>query len=378
MRRKSMRNDIKKWIWQHEQYPDFNYDKNAFNDELQSIEYSKGLLDGMISLFDKNSLEDITTNVFLEEITSSFEIEGEILRRDSVRSSLLKRFSGEFDANNDRSNRQSDALVDVLIDCSTNRNPLSVKRLHGWHNVLFQSGYSGYEKINVAKFRINDDMKVVSGAIGQEKTHYQAPPCYLLSNDIKNLLFFCNNSKENIYIKSAIAHLWFVIIHPYDDGNGRIARAITDHLLSNEKFKIYSISKAINQDKKGYYGVLDRTTNLFYNKNFDITQWIKWHLKTLNSALKYAKKDIDSIVKKTRFWDTHRQKVLNQREIKVLTKMLENEEFLGGLSTKKYMAITKTSKATAIRDIKELVTYGCIRQISDTKGRNVRYELLFE
>lgn len=372
-----MQKIARKWIWQHEKYPDFKYDKSAFSSELQNIEYNRGLLDGIISFFDSDSLEDIVTNAFLEEIINSFEIEGEILRRDSVRSSLLKRFSKNFDKNSDKSNRQSDALADVLIDCSINKSPLSIKRLHGWHNVLFQNGYSSFEMINVAGFRKNDDMRVVSGAIGREKIHYQAPPCELLPNDIKNLIYFCNNSKENVYIKSAIAHLWFVIIHPYDDGNGRIARAITDYLCSSEKFKIYSISKAINQDKKGYYSVLDKTTNLFYNKNFDITLWIQWHLKTLNIALKCAKKDIDFIAKKTKFWDKHRQKTLNQREIKVLTKMLENEEFLGGLSTKKYISIAKTSKATASRDIKELVSCGCIRQIPNTKGRNVKYEILF-
>lgn len=372
-----MQDIIKKWIWQHDDYPNFHYDKSAFDGELLKIEYSKGLLDGIVTFFDKDSLDGVVTDTLLEEIVNSFEIEGEMLNRDSVRSSLMKRFSDDFDDKNDKSNRQSDALADILIDCNINNKPLSIDRLHGWHNVLFQSGYSGFEKLKVAKFRTNDDMRVSSGAIGQEKIHYKAPPSRLVLEDIKKFIHFCNYSKENIYIKSAIAHLWFVIIHPYDDGNGRIARTITDYLLSNKKFKIYSISKAINHDRKGYYKALDKTTNLFFNKNFDITFWIDWHLKTLNSALCFAKNDIDFVVKKTKFWDKHKSKPLNKREIKVLSKVLGHRDFLGGLSTKKYISIAKTSKASASRDIKNLVALGCIEQIPDTKGRNVRYKIVF-
>ena len=224
-------------------------------------------------------------------------------------------------------------------------------------------------------------MEVVSGAIGYEKVHYKAIPASKIDTDIDKFLEYCNTSDENIYIKSAIAHLWFVIIHPYDDGNGRVARAITDYILSknisNIDFKLYSISTAINNDRKGYYDILDKTTNLFLNKNFDITSWLVWHLTILKNAMIEALKNIEYIVQKTKFWDKYRKYPLNERQIKVLNKILDMgvENFEGGLNTKKYISITKVSKATAVRDIKNLVELGCIKQIEGTAGRNVRYKV---
>jgi Fic family protein len=224
-------------------------------------------------------------------------------------------------------------------------------------------------------------MEVVSGAIGHEKVHYLAPPQKQIEEDVLALLKWCNESDENTYIKSALAHLWFVSIHPYDDGNGRIARAITDYLLSEtsqNSLKLYSISMAINSDRKGYYGVLDRTTNLFKNREYDFTPWLVWHLKTLNHAMEIALEKINAVIKKTKFWDRCRDKQLNARQLKVVGKLFDNgaENFTGGIHTKKYMVIAKTSRATAIRDLNQLQEYGCIRQITGTAGRNVRYELV--
>ncbi len=377
-----MGDTIKKWIWQHEEYPNFRYDKSFLTDILSDIEYHRGLLDGVLKIFNDSDIKHIEIETLLQEAINSSEIEGEYLKRDSVRSSLLKKLDASFDDLKDSSTHKSDAFVEILIDCSTNHEPLSLQRLHGWHNCLFITGYDKLQKINVATFRSDDDMKVVSGAIGHEKIHYLAPPKSRLTEDINRFLIWCNDSDENIYIKSAIAHLWFVIIHPYDDGNGRIARAITDYILSQNKnhenrFKLYSISTAINSDRKGYYKMLDKTTNLFYNREFDITPWIKWHLETLSYAMKLSYQDIEIVIQKTKFWDRCRDKQLNDRQIKVLQKILDigADNFLGGLSTKKYIAITKTSKATAVRDIKELLEYGCIAQVEGTSGRNIRYEL---
>jgi len=271
-------------------------------------------------------------------------------------------------------------LVAILIDCNINRKPLDLVRLHGWHNALFIGGYDVLTPINVASFRTVDEMEVVSGAIGHEKVHYLAVPKKQIKKDVLALLKWCNESEENIYIKSALAHLWFVTIHPYDDGNGRIARAITDYLLSEtsqDSFKLYSISTAINSDRKGYYEVLDRTTNLFKNREYDFTLWLEWHLKILNRAMEIALEKIDAVIKKTKFWDRCREKQLNSRQLKVLNKIFDNgaENFLGGINTKKYMAIAKTSRASAVRDLIQLLEYGCIRQIEGTAGRNIRYEL---
>jgi len=307
-------------------------------------------------------------------------IEGEVFKRESVRSSFRKKLDKNFDTQNDKySTVATDSLVEILIDCNLNKEPLSIDRLHGWHNCLFENRFSRLDKINIAKFRNNDDMEVISGAIGFEKVHYRAIPTKKIYEDIKALLEYCDSNDENVYIKSAIAHLWFVIIHPYDDGNGRVSRAITDYVLSqsslNTQFKLYSISTAINSNRKGYYNILDNTTNLFKNRDFDITPWLEWHLNILNNAMIDALKNIEYLIEKTKFWDIHRNKALNERQIKVLNKILDNgvENFEGGLSTKKYIALTKVSKATAVRDITQLVEYGCIKQIEATSGRNIRY-----
>ena len=196
-------------------------------------------------------------------------------------------------------------------------------------------------------------MEVISGAIGFEKVHYKAIPVSKIDDDIKNFLEYCNTSSENIYIKCAVVHLWFVSIHPYDDGNGRISRAITDYILSkyslNTEFKLYSISTAINSDRKAYYEILDKTTNLFLNRTFDITPWLIWHLNILKNAMQNALLNIEHLIQKTKFWDIHRNQPLNERQIKVLNKIFDVgiDNFEGGLNTKKYMAITKVSKATA-------------------------------
>ncbi len=374
----------KKWIWQHDQYPHFQYNKASLVELLTQIEYNHGVLNGISKAFNKDDIQNIELETLLNEAINTSEIEGEYLKRESVRASLLKKLSSKFDTSKDSSTHQTDALVEVLIDCSINRSPLTIERLHGWHNSLFISGYSGLQKIKVASFRDHDDMEVVSGAIGHEKVHYLAPPKSLIKKDIDALLEWMETSTENIYIKSALAHLWFVSIHPYDDGNGRIARAITDYILSSKAntqtdFKLYSVSTAINNERKAYYATLDRTTNLFINRDFDFTPWLTWHLEIVNQAMTDAQKQIEYVIEKIKFWDRHREDGLNERQVKVLNKILDigNENFEGGINTKKYMAITKKSKATVVRDIQELVAKGCIVQIEGTSGRNIRYKIKF-
>jgi len=374
---------IVKWIWQHQDYPNFHYDKEKLTQLIAEIEYHRGTLDGISKLFNQEDIRRIEIDTLTDEAINTSLIEGEVFRRESVRSSFRKRLDKDFDSRNDKyATATTDSLVEILLDCSLNRDLLTVERLHGWHNALFENSYSRLQKIKIASFRENDDMEVVSGAIGHEKVHYLAVPVSNIEGDINRLLEYCNNSNENIYIKSAIAHLWFVSIHPYDDGNGRIARAITDHILSQStehtQFKLYSISTAINADRKGYYEVLDKTTNLFKNRAFDITSWLEWNLHTLKDAMLNALINIEYLIQKTKFWDKHRDKALNERQVKVLNKILDMgiDNFEGGLSTKKYISLTKVSKATAVRDISQLVELGCIKQLEGSSGRNIRYEVV--
>ncbi len=377
-----MKEDIKKWIWQHPNYPNFNYDKSRLSELISQIDYHRGILDGMTKLFNQDDIRKIQIDTLTDEAINTSLIEGEVFKRESVRSSFRKKLDKDFDALSDKySTKATDNLVEILIDCSLNKNPLTLERLHGWHNCLFENNYSKLNRINIASFRKDDDMEVISGAIGFEKVHYKAIPVSKIDDDIKNFLEYCNTSSENIYIKCAIAHLWFVSIHPYDDGNGRISRAITDYILSkyslNTEFKLYSISTAINSDRKAYYEILDKTTNLFLNRTFDITPWLIWHLNILKNAMQNALLNIEHLIQKTKFWDIHRNQPLNERQIKVLNKIFDVgiDNFEGGLNTKKYMAITKVSKATATRDISELIEFECIKQVDGTAGRNVRYTI---
>ncbi len=377
-----MQNRPKKWIWQHEKYPHFSYDKTLLVELLTQIEYNHGVLNGISKTINKDDMQNIELEALTNEAINTSEIEGEYLKRESVRASLQKKLRDNFDTSKDSSTHQTDALIEILLDCSLNKSLLAIERLHGWHNSLFISRYSGLEKIKIAAFREHDDMEVISGAIGREKVHYLAPPKEVIKTDVEKLLKWIETSTENIYIKSALAHLWFVSIHPYDDGNGRIARAISDYILSNQDkletdFKLYSLSTAINNDRKGYYNILDNTTNLFKNRDFDFVPYLKWFLMTVNQAMIDAQKQIEYLIEKTKFWDRHRADNLNDRQVKVLNKILDigSENFEGGISTKKYMAMTKKSKATVVRDIQELVEKGCLAQVEGTSGRNVRYRV---
>lgn len=351
-----------KWIWQSEKYPHFSFNET---DYLSNMTFLISTLNAELNqIISQNNLNPILLeteiNALTDEILNSASIEGEILKRESVRSSLKKRLDKEFDAMIDKhSTKQSDNYASILLDTNLNKNPLSIERLHGWHNCLFESGYSGLHKINVAKFR-NDEMSVVSGSIGREKTHYEAVPTKNIQKDMQAFLSYCNDISPNPYIKSAIAHLWFVIIHPYDDGNGRIARAITDYLLPNKNIKLYSLSSIINQHKKTYYEILEKTTK--FNSNCDITEWIQWHLNMTRLAMKQGIDKLNQVIYKTKFWDNFKNLKLSVSQQKVLNKVLDIGivNFKGDLNVKRYSRIAKIDLQTAQKEIDELCSFGCL------------------
>jgi len=373
---------MKKWLWEYEKYPSFPYQAEVIINEIDNTAQKIGKLSTLIEILDQSKEHNIAVETFIDEIIASNAIEGEYLNYDSVRSSVRKRLDKSFNLGEDTSTHHTDALTSLLIDSNLNHKPLTLERLHKWHTSLFVGGYSSLlEDINVGVFRNYDDMEVVSGAHGREKVHYLAIPAAKIANDIEILLAYINSSSENPYIKSAKAYLWFVSIHPYDDGNGRIARVIADYILSkntNLEYKYFSISSAIQLDKKGYYEALENSQNLLYNREYDFTKWIKWHTQTLRASVDLGLKKVDIVVQKAKFWNKVNQEELNSRQIKVLNKLLEypKDEFEGGLSTKKYMSMTKVSKPTAFRDIQALVTFGYIQQIEGTAGRSVKYELI--
>ena len=374
--------DITKWIWQHEKYPEFYHNDESLCSLLSQVSRSTGRLEGAISALNDKNINTLVMDASINEILQSSEIEGEILSRDSVRSSVRKKLDKTFDYTNDSSTRHTDGLVELFIDSSYNEAALTHERLHGWHSILFPTGYSDGHKIDVAKYRL-DEMSVISNKGYREIVHYVAPPHEKLTEEMNKLLHYINHTKEDPYVKSSIAHIWFVSIHPYDDGNGRIARAITNYVLSRElglDHKYYSLSTAIREDRKEYYDVLEKSQNLFYNRAYDFTNWITWHINIIDKAINISLEQVKLITQKTKFWDRARAFALNERQLKVINKVLDIglEHFEGGLSTKKYASITNTSVPTAKRDITQLIEYGLIYQIEGSAGRNTRYDLNVE
>ena len=370
-----------KWIWEYDEYPNFKYDKEKIEPLLRDIAYEQGKLKSFMLLMDKESTRYSLAQTLENEIIASCGIEGEILNRQSVRSSIKQKLGLESHQHY-KITRKEDNYVDILIDVNTNYDEdLTLDKLFGWHNAMFEKGYSGFSKIKVAQFRGEGAMQVVSGDYGKEKVHYEAPPHDTLENEMDSFIKWFNETPTTLE-KASLTHLWFVIIHPFDDGNGRITRALTDRVLSKLEqsyfSKIYTMSKSIYEDRIGYYEALDKTTGRFEkNVPLDITYWMEWFFKTLHHALLDAEKKLNYIVEKTKFWDAHRVDELNSRQIKVLNKIFDFgiDNFEGGLNTKKYMAITKVSKATATRDISELTEFECIKQVDGTAGRNVRYTI---
>jgi len=374
---------MKKWIWQRDDYPNFTYDKTKVDFLVEKISQEQGYLIAMSEMISKDTIVQKQIEALEDEAISTSAIEGEILNRDSVKASIKKKF-GFRDIDYNKIDKSTEYLIEVLIDANTNYDKdLTLDRLFGWHNALFPTGYSGFIKINSASFRGEETMQVVSGLAGNEKVYYEAPPRNRLDDEMEAFLKWFNTEDTHI-LKAVIAHLWFVIIHPFDDGNGRLARAVTDLVLSkiqkSKISKLYSMSSAINADRKGYYNALEHTTGYIQkdDNHLDITLWCEWFLTTLHKTLIDTRKRLNYIIDKTKFWDNYRDSNLNARQIKVINRILDVgvENFLGDLSKKKYMKIADTTPSTASRDIAELLELGCIKRVEGTNGRNVRYKIV--
>ena len=370
-----------KWIWEYEEYPNFKYDKDRLSLILRDIAYEQGKLKAFMLLMDQESTKYSLVSTLENEIIASCQIEGEILNRQSVRSSIKQKLGLESHEYYNAI-RKEDNYVEILIDANTHYGQaLNLEKIFGWHHAMFEKGYSGFSKIKVAQFRGDGSMQVVSGDYGNEKIHYEAPPFDTLEQEMNSFIQWFNETPSSLE-KAAITHLWFVIIHPFDDGNGRITRALTDRVLSKlEKSsfsKIYTMSKSIYEDRKGYYNALDKTTGRFQkDEPLDITYWMEWFFKTLHDALLDAQKQLSYIVDKTKFWDAHRSDELNARQIKVLNKLLDigNENFKGDLTKKKYVKIANTAETNASRDLADLLEKACIKKVEGTAGKGTKYTI---
>ena len=370
--------DKTEWIWQDTSYPHFSYELSKIENLLQQVARKQGELLALGKILGAKKLQDNRLQTLLNEIISSSAIEGEILDRESVKSSLKEKLGLEDVQHFSQASKES-RYVEILLDANTlHHDRLSIEKICTWHYKLFEKDPNLWN-IQIGAFRKKGTMQVVSGVIGKEKVFYEAPQSDAIQEEMKRYLTWFNKTPSSL-LKASIAHLWFVIIHPFDDGNGRLARAITEMVLSSIQApntpKLYSMSKSIHTHKKAYYQALEQTTGYHQKENLmDITIWHVWFLKTLEQALDESIKSIEHVVKKARFWDIHKESGINDRQTKVLNTFLDKDAD-GALTNKKYMKIANTTSATASRDIRSLVSRGVIKQVAGSAGRNIRYELV--
>jgi len=363
----------KLWIWQHTNYPHFTYDSKAIETHLLETTRIQGQLEGSIKHLSLDKQHTFQTNTILDEILFTSYMEGEVLHRDSVRSSLRKQFE---DVNDHKGSKHTDNIASVQYDVNTNAEPLSLERLHRWHYELIVDG--GYDAVQVTPgaFRDYDEMYVTSGTGAKTRVHYVAPPSDVLDAQIEDFLAYCNSATDNPLIQSAIAHIWFVQIHPYGDGNGRIARNITNYILSKGlglDSRYFSLSHAINNDLKNYGELLEQSNRLTKNPNLDLTPWIVWHTQRVHSAIEMSLSAIDKTIVKTKFHDKIREIKISQNQSKAINFLLSGKE--ESINNSMYRAITNTSQVTASRQLNNLVKKGVLEKVANQKARSSAYEL---
>lgn len=363
------------YIYQLPDWPNFTWDDKEIAPVLGEVRHQQGRLLGRMESIGFNLQAEANLHTLTLDVLKSSEIEGEILNPDQVRSSIARRLGMEI-AGLIPADRDVEGVVEMMLDATQKYDAvLSRERLFAWHAAMFPTGRSGMHKIVVGQYRDNppaDPMQVVSGPVGRETVHFQAPDSYTLQVEMNRFLdWFNNEEKTDPVIKAAIAHLWFVTIHPFDDGNGRIARAITDMQLSRadrSAQRFYSMSSQIRVERKEYYDILENTQK----DSLDITGWLKWFLNCLGRALNGTEETLAVVLRKARFWEHHSSTALNDRQKLMLNKLLDG--FEGKLTSSKWAKIAKTSQDTAGRDINDLVEKGVLIKEAGG-GRSTSYVL---
>jgi Fic family protein len=360
-----------KYIYEYQDWTDFVWNYKAINSVFGEVKLLQGKIIGQMNSVGFSAKEEATLTALTLDVVKSSEIEGELLNYEQVRSSIARRLG----INNPAivtSSRHIEGVVEMMLDATQRYTlPLTEERLFGWHAALFPTGFSGPYAIEVGKYRTGE-MQIVSGGMGKEKIHYEAvKPQFVKTEMDKFLLWFNNNNQLDPVLKAAIAHFWFIIIHPFDDGNGRIGRAITDMLLAkaeNSGERFYSMSSQILEERKRYYEVLQKVQH----SDGDITEWLEWFLHCLKKAMLDTEKTTQRILLKAEFWKLHENTKINERQRTILNKLFDG--FEGKLQSSKWAKITKVSSDTALRDIKDLIEKGILQETSEG-GRNANYEL---
>ena len=362
------------YIHQLSNWPTFSWDQEALNPLLMRLRLKQGKLLGKMEALGFALKEEANLETLTQDVIKSSEIEGEVLDEQQVRSSIARRLGMEI-SGLIASDRHVDGVVEMMLDATQNyKAELTKTRLFGWHAALFPTGYSGMVKIEVGGWRKNTDddpMRVVSGAMGKLKIHYEAPAADLLESQMDRFLEWFHQPGSDGLLKAAIAHLWFVTIHPFEDGNGRIARAIGDMLLAKADetpFRFYSMSAQIRKERNEYYFILEQTQK----GSLDITIWLQWFLSSLERAYETSEITLQSVLKKAEFWKKNASQIFNTRQHLIINKLLDG--FEGKLNTSKYAKITKCSRDTALRDVTDLIVKEVLLK-EEGQGKNTTYQL---
>ncbi len=362
------------YIHELNDWPNFRWDEKLIGKKLADLRHRQGRLLGRMEALGFALREEAVLRTLTADVIKTSEIEGEKLDHDQVRSSLARRLGIDIGALTP-ADRNVEGVVEMLLDATQNYDkPLTEDRLFGWHAALFPTGRSGMSKIIVGNWRDDSGgpMQVVSGPIAREKVHYQAPEAKLLKKEMKAFLNWYNNGPAiDAVLKAALAHLWFVTIHPFADGNGRIARAIADMSLArseNTAQRFYSMSTQIRAERNDYYAILEKTQK----DDLDITGWLNWFLGCLDHAFTGAEEIIGGVLKKAQFWEHHAGDHINDRQRLMLNKLIDG--FEGKLTSSRWAKIAKCSQDTASRDIEALIKLGILEKDAGG-GRSTSYSL---
>lgn len=364
-----------KYIYELPGWSEFTWNANEIATLLAQVRHKQGRLLGRMEGIGFYLQKEANLQTLTSDVLKSSEIEGEILNPEQVRSSIARRLGMDI-AGLIPADRHVEGIVEMMLDATQHYDePLTTERLFSWHAALFPTGRSGMQKITVGMWRDNTDndpMQVVSGAMGKEKVHFEAPASAVLETEMNRLIeWFNTENTADPVIKAALSHLWFVTIHPFDDGNGRIARALTDMQLSRadkSAQRFYSMSSQIRQERNQYYDVLEKTQK----GNLDITEWLQWFLQCLERSLDASDELLAMVMSKAHFWEKYAATVLNERQKSIINKLLDG--FTGKLNSSKWAKIAKCSQDTALRDIQDLLKKDILVK-EEAGGRSTNYSL---
>ncbi|REG85630.1 Fic family protein [Marinomonas pollencensis] len=363
------------WIWEQENWPNFVWDKNVIEPKLRDIRFRQGILLGKMSGQPKDQKQSML-DTLLANIIHSSAIEGEKLNAFSVRSSLANKL-GVSEEKPSPTSERTDGLAEMMLDAVENLDaPLTLERILNWHKRLFPEGYTLFNPVMGGQLRGDEPMQVVSGRIDKPRVHFEAPSRDVLETELEVFIRWFNDSREDPaldpLLRAAITHLWFVTLHPLDDGNGRITRLVTDLALAQaerQSVRFYAMSVAILANRNRYYEILEQSQK----GDLDITAWLMWFLNTLGETFTSVLEEIGQTILKNNFWLNIDQTQLSLEQVKVLNRMLDGD-FDQGINTSQYHKVAKVSKPTASRHLATLVALGCLVK-SDAGGRSTRYKL---